>query len=56
LIVFTQVMDVIDRVPKLERIGAHVKQLMREKRLEHKEYIRIHGDYMPEVRDWKWPH
>ncbi|HEY7547689.1 MAG TPA: phosphoketolase family protein, partial [Blastocatellia bacterium] len=53
---FHLVMDVIDRVPKLERIGAHAKQLMRDKRLEHKEYIRRHGDDMPEIRDWKWSH
>ena len=27
-------MDVIDRVPMLEQIGAYFKQLMRDKRLE----------------------
>jgi len=53
---FHLVTDVIDRVPKLEQIGAHVKQLMRDKRLEHKQYISEHGDDMPEVRDWKWPY
>ena len=53
---FHLVMDVIDRVPRLERIAAHVKQLMRDKRLDHKEYIRKHGDDLPEVRDWKWPY
>jgi xylulose-5-phosphate/fructose-6-phosphate phosphoketolase len=52
---FHLVMDVIDRVPKLERIGAHIKQAMRKKLLEHKQYISIHGDDMPEIRDWKWP-
>jgi len=39
---FHLVMDVIDRVPNLERTGARVKQMMREKRLDHKEYIRKH--------------
>ncbi len=53
---FHLVMDVIDRVPKLKRIGAHVKQLMRDKRLEHTQYIRKHGDDMPEIRVWKWAH
>jgi xylulose-5-phosphate/fructose-6-phosphate phosphoketolase len=53
---FHLVMDVIDRTPELERIGSHVKQLMRDKRIEHKQYIREHGDDMPEVRDWKWPY
>ena len=49
-------MDVIERVPKLEPIGAHVKQEMRDKLLEHKQYIRKYGDDMPEIRDWKWPY
>jgi len=51
---FHLVMDVIDRVPKLEQIGAHAKQLMRDKRHEHTQYVREHGDDMPEIRDWKW--
>jgi xylulose-5-phosphate/fructose-6-phosphate phosphoketolase len=51
---FHLVMDVIDRVPKLERIGAHVKQLMRDKRLDHKLYIEKFGDDMPEIREWRW--
>jgi xylulose-5-phosphate/fructose-6-phosphate phosphoketolase len=46
--------DVIDRVPRLARIGAHFKQLLRNKLIEHKQYICEHGDDMPEVRDWKW--
>ena len=48
------VMDVIDRVPKLAVIGAHVRQRMRDKRTEHQEYICQYGQDMPEVRDWKW--
>ena len=51
---FHLVIDVIDRVPLLQRTGAHVKQLMREKRQDHTNYIHIHGDDMPEIRDWKW--
>ena len=53
---FGLVRDVIDRVPKLGAGAEYVKQYMRDKRIEHKEYIRKHGDDMPEVRDWKWPH
>ncbi len=52
---FHLVMDVIERVPKLERVGAHVKQAMRDKLIEHKHYIYQYGDDMPEIRDWKWP-
>ena len=48
--------DVVDRVPRLERIGAHFKHFLREKLVRHKEYICEHGDDLPEIRDWKWPY
>ena len=48
--------DVVDRVPRLQRIGAHFKQFLREKLVEHKQYICRFGEDMPEIRDWKWPH
>jgi xylulose-5-phosphate/fructose-6-phosphate phosphoketolase len=53
---FHLAMDVIERAPSLERIGAHAKQEMRNKLIEHKHYIHKHGDDMPEIRDWKWPY
>jgi xylulose-5-phosphate/fructose-6-phosphate phosphoketolase len=46
--------DVIDRVPRLHTIGAHAKQLLRNKLIEHKLYVAEHGEDMPEIRDWKW--
>ncbi|MCU1242018.1 MAG: phosphoketolase [Candidatus Acidoferrum typicum] len=48
--------DVVDRVPRLHRVGAHFKQFLRNKLVEHRQYICEHGDDMPEIRDWKWPH
>ncbi len=48
--------DVVDRVPRLQRTGAHFKQFLRNKLVEHKQYIRDNGDDLPEVRNWKWPH
>ena len=53
---FHLVMDVIDRVPSLGQSAAHIKQLMQHKRLEHHDYIREHGEDMPEIRDWEWPY
>ena len=51
---FRLVMDVIDRVPDLAPQAAHIHQAMQEKRVEHKQYVREHGDDMPEIRDWTW--
>jgi xylulose-5-phosphate/fructose-6-phosphate phosphoketolase len=48
--------DAVDRVPKLQPIGAHFKQFLRNKLVQHTLYIREHGEDMPEVREWKWPH
>ncbi|HWW75735.1 MAG TPA: hypothetical protein VNZ44_10080 [Pyrinomonadaceae bacterium] len=53
---FHLVTDVIERVPQLERVGAHAKQAMRDRLIEHKLYISGHGNDLPEVRDWKWPY
>ena len=46
--------DVVDRVPRLQRVGAHFKQWLRNRLVEHKLYIRDKGEDMPEIRDWKW--
>jgi xylulose-5-phosphate/fructose-6-phosphate phosphoketolase len=47
--------DVIDRVPKLGYLAAYAKQTMRDKLIEHKQYITRYGDDMPEVKQWRWP-
>jgi xylulose-5-phosphate/fructose-6-phosphate phosphoketolase len=52
---FHLVIDVIDRVPALLPRYAHVKQAMRDLLVDHRVYIREHGDDMPAVRDWRWP-
>ncbi len=51
---FHLVADVIDRVPSLRVHAAYAKQALREKLIEHKQYIAKHGQDMPEIRNWKW--
>jgi len=52
---FHLVMDVISRLPQLGNRGAFLVQEMRDKLVEHKQYIAKYGQDMPEVRNWKWP-
>jgi len=51
---FHLVQSVIDRVPAARSASAALNQLMETKLLEHRAYIRAHGQDMPEVRDWQW--
>jgi xylulose-5-phosphate/fructose-6-phosphate phosphoketolase len=48
--------DLVDRVPRLCNSIGYFKQWLRDKLIEHKRYIVVHGDDMPEIRDWKWPY
>ena len=45
------------RGTRVEKLGAHAayaKQAIRDKLVEHQEYIHEHGQDMPEVRNWEW--
>jgi xylulose-5-phosphate/fructose-6-phosphate phosphoketolase len=46
--------DVIDRLPQLGYRTAYAKQTIRDKLIEHRLYIRQHGEDMPEVTNWRW--
>ena len=46
--------DVVDRVPELGSRAAYIKQYIRDKLIEHKNYIYQHGEDLPEIRNWKW--
>jgi len=51
---FHLVHDVIDRVPALGSRAAYAKQAIRDKLIEHKQYICEHGEDMPEISGWMW--
>ncbi len=46
--------DVVDRVGKLETQAVYLKQFVRDKLIEHKNYITEYGEDLPEIREWKW--
>ncbi len=48
------VIDVIDRVSGLGQRAAHLRQAMRDKLIDHREYIERHGQDMPEILGWRW--
>ena len=52
---FHLVGDVIDRVPLRGSRADYVRQAMRDKLIEHKQYITEHGEDLPEIRKWTWP-
>ena len=47
--------DAIARVAGIRERAAHVRQLLRDKLVEHHRYIVEHGEDLPEIRDWRWP-
>ena len=48
------VMDAIDRLPQTGDRGIALKRKLRDKLIEHKQYINTHGQDMPEIRNWQW--
>jgi len=52
---FNLACDVFQRVPKLRAHAALAQQKVREKLIDHKNYICRHGDDMPEIKNWQWP-
>jgi xylulose-5-phosphate/fructose-6-phosphate phosphoketolase len=53
---FDLVIDVIDRVPKLQTKAAHLKEKMKNTIIDNLAYARTHGIDRAELTNWVWPY
>jgi xylulose-5-phosphate/fructose-6-phosphate phosphoketolase len=53
---FSLAMDAIDRVPRLQRMGAHAKERFRNLQIGCRNYAYEHGIDNPEVSGFSWPY
>jgi xylulose-5-phosphate/fructose-6-phosphate phosphoketolase len=52
---FNLCIDVIDRVPRLQKTAAHVKQRLKEQIIENLNYAYAAGIDRSEISNWTWP-
>lgn len=50
---FHPLMDAIDRLPYTGDKGIYLKRQLKDKLIEHRQYINRNGQDMPEIRNWK---
>jgi len=53
---FSLAMDVIDRVPRLQKIGGHAKERFLNQQIECRNYAHQYGVDQPEAAGWTWPY
>src|SRR5579864_797956 len=53
---FSLAMDVVNRVPKLQKIGGHAKERFLNQQIECRTYAHQYGIDKPEAADWVWPY
>src|SRR5271157_2689938 len=53
---FSLAIDAIDRIPKLQRIGAHAKEEFRDSQIACRRHAYEHGIDSSEISGWKWPY
>jgi len=51
---FHLAMDTIDRLPQTGEPGQNLKRLLKDKLIQHRQYIQRYGEDMPEIRNWTW--
>jgi xylulose-5-phosphate/fructose-6-phosphate phosphoketolase len=52
---YSLAIDAIDRVPKLQAIGAHAREQLKNIQIECLDYARTYGIDRPESVNWRWP-
>ncbi|WP_243056760.1 phosphoketolase [Nocardioides sp. SR21] len=46
--------DVLDRVPRLAATSAGAREFFKDQLIRHRQYVRTHGEDLPEIQDWEW--
>jgi xylulose-5-phosphate/fructose-6-phosphate phosphoketolase len=46
--------DVVDQLPQLGARAAYFRQAIRDRLIDHKQYIDQYGEDMPELTAWRW--
>jgi xylulose-5-phosphate/fructose-6-phosphate phosphoketolase len=52
---FNLAIDVIDRAPRIQGRGAHLKEWLKDQIVESIDYAYAEGIDKPEIRNWRWP-
>ena len=53
---FSLAIEAIQRIPKLQATGGHVKEMLLDRQIECKNYAYEHGVDLPEEDQWVWPY
>jgi xylulose-5-phosphate/fructose-6-phosphate phosphoketolase len=53
---FSLAMDVVNRVPRLQKIGGHAKERFLNQQIECRNYANQYGVDKPEAANWVWPY
>ncbi|WP_245582567.1 phosphoketolase family protein [Neorhizobium lilium] len=51
---FHLAIEAIERIPGLKDKVVHVLEALRGKLQEHRHYVGVHGEDMPEIQNWTW--
>jgi len=53
---FHLVLAAVEMIPRYSNIRGYIREMVQGKLIDHRHYIRTHGEDMPEIQNWKWPY